>query len=166
VLTSSKSDFGEGGESNDRGAPVTRRYSAIGTARSGVVEGPSPSHHHIHQKEVHMQNVYIKTCVLPRQRERILISKQTGYWRRARRCVRLAEWVPPVGGALSRHTSTWQGDRRGRVVPRSKQSRRCQATEGGRRPGAPPRPGGKNTPLVFCVLRRPFGELAAFRALL
>jgi hypothetical protein len=23
-------------------------------------------------------------------------------------CVRLAEWVPPVGGALSRHTSTWQ----------------------------------------------------------
>jgi hypothetical protein len=22
--------------------------------------------------------------------------------------VRLAEWVPPVGGALSRHTSTWQ----------------------------------------------------------
>jgi hypothetical protein len=41
-----------------------------------------------------MQGVYLKTAV--------------SYWRRARRCVRLAEWVPPVGGALSRHTSTWQ----------------------------------------------------------
>jgi hypothetical protein len=48
--------------------------------------------------------------------------------------VRLAEWVPPVGGALSRHTSTWEVHatgvhRRGRVVPRSKQPRRCQAAE-------------------------------------
>jgi hypothetical protein len=48
--------------------------------------------------------------------------------------VRLAEWVPPVGGALSRHTSTWEvhatgAHRRGRVVPRSKQPRRCQAAQ-------------------------------------
>jgi hypothetical protein len=41
VLVSSKSDFGEGGESNDQGAPATKRYSAIGTARSGVVKGPT-----------------------------------------------------------------------------------------------------------------------------
>jgi hypothetical protein len=49
--------------------------------------------------------------------------------------VRLAEWVPPVGGALSRHTSTWEVHatgahcRRGRVVPRSKQPRRGRAAE-------------------------------------
>jgi hypothetical protein len=45
-------------------------------------------------------------------------------------------WVPPVGGAPSRHTSTWEVHatgvhRRGRVAPRrkqlSKQLRRCQA---------------------------------------
>jgi hypothetical protein len=40
--------------------------------------------------------------------------------------VRLAEWVPPVGGALSRYISTWEvhatrAHRRGRVVPRCKQ---------------------------------------------
>jgi hypothetical protein len=35
------------------------RYSAIGTARSGVVKGPNPLHHHTHQAEVHMQ-MYIE----------------------------------------------------------------------------------------------------------
>jgi hypothetical protein len=76
--------------------------------------------------------------------------------------VRLAEWVSPVGGALSRHTtSTWQVQatgvhRRGRVAPRSKQPRRCQAAEGSRRPGAPTG-GGKNTPFSICVLRRQIG---------
>ena len=44
-----------------------------------------------------MHSVYLKTCLLPRQREWTPISDQTSYWRRARRCVRLAEWVPPVG---------------------------------------------------------------------
>jgi hypothetical protein len=103
-----------------------------------------------------MQNVYIKTCVLyiktermnPHQKsDRPLASGQEVR-------VRFAEWVPPVGGALSGHTSTWQvqaagvhrpSDRRGRVVPRSKQPRRYQAAEGSRRSGAHT-PGGKNTP--------------------
>jgi hypothetical protein len=40
----------------------------------------------------------------------------------------LTEWVPPVGGAPSKYTSTWevQADgvhRRGQVVPRSKPPR-------------------------------------------
>jgi hypothetical protein len=49
--------------------------------------------------------------------------------------VRLAELVPPVGGALGiRHTGTWEVHatgvhRPGRVAPRSKQPRRCQATQ-------------------------------------
>jgi hypothetical protein len=50
-----------------------------------------------------------------------------------------AEWVSPVGGALSRHTSTWEVHaagvhRGGQVVPRSKQPRRCQAAEEARGP--------------------------------
>ena len=61
-------------------------------------------------------------------------SAARSYWHRARRCARLAEWVPPVGGALSRHTNTWEVHaagvhRRGRVPPRSKQPRRCQAAQ-------------------------------------
>jgi hypothetical protein len=41
--------------------------------------------------------------------------------------------VPPVGGALSRHTSTWEVHaagvhRRGQVVHRSKQPRRCHTS--------------------------------------
>jgi hypothetical protein len=54
--------------------------------------------------------------------------------------------------------------RRGRVMPRSKQPRRCQAAEESRRPGAHT-PGGKNTPFWVCVLRRQTG-VTVFRALL
>jgi hypothetical protein len=64
----------------------------------------------------------------------------------------------PVGGARSRHTSTWEvhatgAHRRGRVVRRSKQPRRCQAAKDTRGPpiGRAPRGGGG-------VLRWPFGS--------
>jgi hypothetical protein len=77
---------------------------------------------------------------------------------------RLAEWVPPVGGALSRHTSTGEVHatgvhRRGRVVPRSKQPRRYQvakesrATDRARTQG-----GGGETPMDVRVLRWQFGD--------
>jgi hypothetical protein len=49
LLTPSKSDFGGGGGSGGQRAPATRRYSAIGTARSEVVKGPNPLHHHTRQ---------------------------------------------------------------------------------------------------------------------
>jgi hypothetical protein len=75
-------------------------------------------------------------------------------------------WVPPVGGALSRHTSTWEVHatgvhRRGRVVPRSKQPRRCQAAEETRGPpsGRAYRRGVNRTPLGAGVLRWHFGGL-------
>jgi hypothetical protein len=77
--------------------------------------------------------------------------------------VRLAEWVPPVGGALSGHTSTWQvqaagahrpSDRRGRVVPRSKQPRRCQAARGVADRARTPV--GKNTPLLSLRLTQTY----------
>jgi hypothetical protein len=113
------------------------------------VKGPNPLHHHIHQKEVHMQNVYIKTCVLSRQRE----SESSSAIRQATSTgpggvFDSPSGCPPVGGALSGNiSSTWQvqaagahrpSDRRGRVVPRSKQPRRCQAAEGSRQPARLP----------------------------
>jgi hypothetical protein len=88
--------------------------------------------------EVHMQ-MYIEGMRADEAEGVILISDQTSCWRRARRCVRLAEWVPPVGGALIRHISTWDVQatgvhRRGRVAALTKQPRRCQKAEETRGP--------------------------------
>jgi hypothetical protein len=114
--------------------------------------------------EVHMQ-MYIEGMRADEAEGVILISDQTSCWRRARRCVRLAERVPPVGGALIRHISTWDVQATGvhrRVAARTKQPRRCQKAEETRGPptGRAYRGGGvKNIPFGVCVLRWHFGGL-------
>jgi hypothetical protein len=45
--------------------------------------------------------------------------------------VRLAEWVPPVGGALSGHTSTWQAQAAGIHRPSDRRGRRPEASSRG-----------------------------------
>jgi hypothetical protein len=82
------------------------------------VKGPNPFHHRTHQAEVHMQMYIEGMCATERSRRMIsqmilwtLIETAValGQLLRRRRCVRLAEWVPPVGGAPSRRTSTSAG---------------------------------------------------------
>jgi hypothetical protein len=74
------------------------------------VKGSIPSHHHAHQAEVHMQ-MYIEAGMCASYRNRGMVSQMLlwaltetavalGQSLRRRRCVRLAEWVPPVGGAV------------------------------------------------------------------
>jgi hypothetical protein len=67
-----------------------------------------------------------------------------------------SQWVPPVGGAPSRHTSTWEVHatgvhRRGRVVPRreqlGKQLRRCQAGRAAEEMRGRAQEGGRRHPL-------------------
>jgi hypothetical protein len=60
LLTSSKRDFGDGGESSGRGAPIpvhrsSKKIQCYRHCKEWVVKGPNPLHHHTHQQEVHMQ---------------------------------------------------------------------------------------------------------------
>jgi hypothetical protein len=74
------------------------------------VKGSIPSRQHAHQAEVRMQMYIEGMCATERSRRMIsqmllwtLIETAValGQLLRRRRCVRLAEWVPPVGGALT-----------------------------------------------------------------
>ena len=70
LLTSPKRDFGDGGGSSARGAPINKWIQCYMHCKEWVVEGPNPLHHHTHSPVggAHA-NVHLKACVLPRQRE-------------------------------------------------------------------------------------------------
>jgi hypothetical protein len=129
LLTSPKRDFGDGGGSNGRGAPINKLIQCHmhckehGGERFDPITPPYSPIGGAHA------NVYRRHVCYRSYRSRRMISQMLlwtlietavalGQLLRRRRCVRLAEWVPPaVGGAFAEWVPQQEVPRAGAPAP-------------------------------------------------